>query len=171
VMIGPIGGTLMAIAIMISTFGCNNGLILAGPRVYYAMARDRLFFQRAGRLHPTYRTPVFGLTVQAIWASILCLSGTYNQLLTYVIFASLIFYLFTTLTVFRLRRTQPDIPRPVKAFGYPILPALYMIAIAYLLYVLLADPVQRTYSALGLAIVALGLPVYWIWKKSVGSER
>jgi APA family basic amino acid/polyamine antiporter len=118
VMFGSVGAVLMAIAIMLSTFGCVNGLVLAGPRVYYAMAKDGLFFRQAGELHPTYRTPVFGLGAQALWAMLLCLSGTYSELLTYVIFASLLFYFFTTLALFRLRAKQPDLPRPVKAFGY-----------------------------------------------------
>ena len=165
VMFGPVGAVLMAIAIMLSTFGCVNGLVLAGPRVYYAMARDGLFFRRAGELHPTYRTPVFGLGAQAVWAMLLCLSGTYSELLTYVIFASLLFYFFTTLALFRLRAKQPDLPRPVKAFGYPVLPALYMAAVAFLLVVLLVDPVQRKYSAFGLLIVALGIPIYMAWRK------
>ncbi len=166
VMLGGAGAAVMAVAILVSTFGCNNGLILAGPRVYYAMARDQLFFERAGRLHPTYRTPVFGLMAQAAWTSVLCLSGTYSELLNYVVFAALIFYLLTTLALFRLRRLRPDLPRPVRAFGYPVLPALYMAALAFLLVVLLASPQQRTYSALGLAIVAAGVPVYLIWRRA-----
>jgi APA family basic amino acid/polyamine antiporter len=166
VMLGGAGAAVMAVAILVSTFGCNNGLILAGPRVYYAMARDQLFFERAGRLHPTYRTPVFGLMAQAAWTSVLCLSGTYSELLNYVVFAALIFYLLTTLALFRLRRLRPDMPRPVRAFGYPVLPALYMAALAFLLVVLLASPQQRTYSALGLAIVAAGVPVYLIWRRA-----
>jgi len=165
VMLGSIGALVMAGAILISTFGCNNGLILAGPRVYYAMARDDLFFQRAGDLHPTYRTPKFALVVQAIWASLLCLTGTYNELLSYVIFASLLFYFLTTLSLFRLRRTRPDAPRPVKAFGYPVLPALYMAAVALIAVDLLVDPVQRKFSAFGLVIVALGLPIYGLWRR------
>jgi APA family basic amino acid/polyamine antiporter len=164
VMFGPVGAIGMAIAVMLSTFGCVNGLVLAGPRVYYAMARDGLFFQRAGTLHPTYKTPTFGLMAQAVWAMVLCLSGTYNELLTYVIFASLVFYFLTTLALFRLRVTKPDVPRPVKAFGYPVLPALYMAAVGFLLVVLLLDPVQRKYSAFGLLIVAMGVPVYHFWK-------
>jgi APA family basic amino acid/polyamine antiporter len=164
VMFGPVGAVGMAIAVMLSTFGCVNGLVLAGPRVYYAMARDGLFFQKAGVLHPTYKTPTFGLMTQAIWAMVLCLSGTYNELLTYVIFASLLFYLLTTGALFRLRVTKPDLPRPVKAFGYPVLPGLYMAAVAFLLWVLLNDPVQRKYSFFGLLIVALGVPVYYFWK-------
>ncbi|HET6797000.1 MAG TPA: amino acid permease [Gemmatimonadales bacterium] len=166
VALGAGAATIMAIAILLSTFGCNNGLILSGPRVYYAMARDRLFFESAGRLHPGYRTPVFGLMAQAVWASVLCISGTYNELLNYVIFATLIFYLLTTVSLFRLRRLRPDLPRPVRAFGYPILPALYICANAFLLVVLLADPQQRKFSALGLLIVATGIPVYLLWRRA-----
>ncbi|HEU4681625.1 MAG TPA: amino acid permease [Gemmatimonadales bacterium] len=166
VMLGGAGAAVMAVAILVSTFGCNNGLILAGPRVYYAMARDKLFFGRAGQLHQTYRTPVFGLVAQAVWTSVLCLSGTYGELLNYVVFAALIFYLLTTVALFRLRRLRPDLPRPVKAFGYPVLPALYIAALAFLLVVLLASPQQRTYSVLGLAIVAAGIPVYLLWRRS-----
>src|SRR3954467_5579251 len=169
VALGAGAATIMAVAILLSTFGCNNGLILSGPRAYYAMARDRLFFERAGVLHPVYRTPVFGLVTQAVWASVLCISGAYNEILTYVIFATLIFYLLTTVALFRLRRIRPDLPRPVKAFGYPILPALYICANAFLLVVLLADPQQRNFSALGLLIVATGIPVYLLWRKIAGS--
>jgi basic amino acid/polyamine antiporter, APA family len=165
VALGSGAAAIMAIAILLSTFGCNNGLILAGPRVYYAMARDNLFFQSAGKLHPTFRTPVFGLVAQGIWTAVLCISGTYGELLNYVIFATIIFYFLTTLSLFRLRRLRPDLPRPVKAFGYPVLPALYMAANAFLLVVLLADPQQRKFSALGLLIVALGIPVYLVWRR------
>jgi basic amino acid/polyamine antiporter, APA family len=169
VALGAGAATIMAVAILLSTFGCNNGLILSGPRVYYAMARDQLFFDKAGQLHPVYRTPVFGLVAQALWASVLCISGTYNELLNYVIFATLIFYLLTTVSLFRLRRLRPDLPRPVKAFGFPLLPALYICANAFLLVVLLADPQQRKFSALGLLIVATGIPVYLVWRR--GSRR
>jgi APA family basic amino acid/polyamine antiporter len=165
VALGAGAATIMAVAILLSTFGCNNGLILSGPRVYYAMARDQLFFDKAGKLHPIYRTPVFGLIAQALWASLLCISGTYNELLNYVIFATLIFYLLTTVSLFRLRRLRPDLPRPVKAFGFPLLPALYICANAFLLIVLLADPQQRKFSALGLLIVATGIPVYLVWRR------
>jgi len=166
VALGAGAATIMAVAILLSTFGCNNGLILAGPRVYYAMARDNLFFQQAGKLHPTYRTPVFGLVAQGVWTSVLCISGTYSELLNYVIFATIIFYFLTTFSLFRLRRVRPDLPRPVRAFGYPVLPALYMAANAFLLVVLLADPQQRKFSALGLLIVALGIPVYLVWRRN-----
>ncbi len=166
VILGPIGGLLMAFAIMLSTFGCVNGLVLAGPRVYYAMANDGLFFRKAGELHPTYRTPTFGLAAQAAWAMVLCLSGTYGNLLDYVIFASLLFYFFTTLTLFRLRQTRPDAPRPVKAFGYPVLPGLYLVATLGLMVVLLFR--KPLYTWPGLIIVALGIPVYYRWKASRG---
>jgi APA family basic amino acid/polyamine antiporter len=154
---------IMAVAILISTFGCNNGLILAGSRVYWAMARDRLFFARVGTLHPTYRTPVFGLVIQAIWASVLCVSGTYSQLLDYVIFAALVFYFLTTAALFRLRKLRPDLPRPVKAFGYPVLPALYMVSVGVLMVILLFE--KPLYTWPGLLIVASGIPVYFFWRR------
>jgi basic amino acid/polyamine antiporter, APA family len=163
VALGAGAATIMAVAILLSTFGCNNGLILSGPRVYYAMARDRVFFEKAGTLHPVYRTPVYGLVFQAIWASVLCISGTYGQLLDYVIFAALVFYFLTTLALFRLRRTRPDLPRPVKAFGYPLLPALYMAAVGALMLVLLIY--RPLYTWPGLVIVASGIPVYLIWRR------
>jgi APA family basic amino acid/polyamine antiporter len=163
VALGAGAAVIMAIAILLSTFGCNNGLILSGPRVYYAMARDRLFFERAGRLHSEYRTPVFGLIAQALWASVLCVSGTYGQLLDYVIFAALVFYFLTTLALFRLRRIRADLPRPVKAFGYPVLPALYMVAVAAIMVILLLY--RPLYTWPGLIIVALGIPVYALWRR------
>ena len=163
VALGAGAAAIMAIAILLSTFGCNNGLILSGPRVYYAMARDRLFFERAGRLHESYRTPVFGLVAQAVWAMVLCISGTYGQLLDYVIFAALVFYFLTTLALFRLRRVRPDLPRPVKAFGYPVVPALYMAAVAGIMIVLLIY--RPLYTWPGLLIVGLGIPVYAIWRR------
>jgi APA family basic amino acid/polyamine antiporter len=164
VALGAGAATVMAVAILLSTFGCNNGLILSGPRVYYAMARDRLFFQRAGVLHPSYRTPIFGLVAQAIWASVLCISGTYGQLLDYVIFAAIVFYFLTTLALFRLRRLRPDLPRPVRAFGYPVLPGLYLLANAALMVILLVE--KPLYTWPGLLIVASGVPVYLFWRRT-----
>ncbi|HUR93932.1 MAG TPA: amino acid permease [Gemmatimonadales bacterium] len=163
VVLGAGAATVMAVAILLSTFGCNNGLILSGPRVYYAMARDNLFFERAGRLHPTYRTPVFGLITQALWAMVLCISGTYGQLLDYVVFAALVFYFLTTLALFRLRRTRPDLPRPVKAFGYPVVPALYLMSVGVLMVILLFEKPLFTWP--GLVIVASGIPVYMLWRR------
>ncbi|MGI9041336.1 MAG: APC family permease [Gemmatimonadales bacterium] len=168
VAVGAGAATVMAVAILLSTFGCNNGLILSGPRVYYAMARDQLFFARAGALHPQYRTPVFGLVVQAVWALVLCISGTYGQLLDYVVFAALVFYFLTTLALFRLRRIRPDLPRPVKAFGYPVLPALYLLAVGVLLIILLF--MRPLYTWPGLLIVAAGIPVYLLWRRNSSGE-
>ncbi len=166
-MLGPIGGLVMAGFIVISTFGCNAGLVLAGPRVYYAMARDALFFRKAGELHPTHHTPVFALYAQALWASVLCLSGTYNQLLDYVIFASVLFYALTTIALFMLRARRPDMPRPVRAFGYPVVPALYIVSLVALMIVLLIRKPEFTWP--GLIIVALGVPVYLIWRRGAPS--
>ena len=109
------GGYLMAAAIMVSTFGCANGMTLAGARVYYAMAQDGLFFKSVGKLHPRYKTPAAGLMVQAIWTVVLCVSGSYGQLLDYIIFAALVFYILTIVGLFVLRVKQPDAPRPYKA--------------------------------------------------------
>lgn len=163
---GTSGLYIMAAAIMISTFGCNNGLILSGARVYYAMARDNLFFRSAGRLHPTYRTPALALVVQGIWTSVLCLSGTYGQLLDFVIFAAVLFYLVTAIGLFVLRAKRPDAPRPVKAPLYPWLPAAYVVLTALISIDLLVK--KTTYSGLGFLIVALGVPVYFIWRRVVG---
>ena len=123
---GASGTTVMAVLLMISTFGCDNGLILSGARVYYTMARDGVFFRSVGVLNRN-GVPERGLWSQCIWASVLCLSGKYGELLDYVIFVVLIFYILTILGIFRLRRTKPDIPRPYKAFGYPVLPLLYVV--------------------------------------------
>ena len=164
-MLGTPGLYIMAVAIMISTFGCNNGLILSGARVYYAMAQDNLFFKSAANLHPTYRTPALALIVQAIWTCVLCLSGTYGQLLNFVIFAAVLFYAVTAVGLFRLRRRRPDIPRPVKAPGYPVLPALYIGLTGLIAIDLLVQDVTRTYAMLGLALVLLGVLVYYLWRR------
>jgi APA family basic amino acid/polyamine antiporter len=165
--LGAPGLYVMAGAIMISTFGCYNGLILSGARVYYAMARDNLFFQSAGRLHPGYKTPAAALVVQAVWTSVLCLSGTYNQLLNFVIFAALLFYMITTAGLFALRVKRPDAERPVRAPGYPWLPGVYLVATGLIAASLLIERTTRTYSGLGLALVLLGVPVYYLWRKLV----
>lgn len=164
-MFGPAGLYIMAVAIMISTFGCNNGLILSGARVYYAMACDNLFFRSAGTLHPKYKTPALALIVQAIWTCVLCLSGTYGQLLNFVIFAAVAFYAVTAVGLFRLRRTRPDLPRPVRAPGYPALPALYVVLTGLIAVNLLIQPATRTYAILGLILVLLGVPVYYGWRR------
>ena len=163
VVFGGAGAAIMAIAILISTFGCNNGLILSGARVYYAMAKDGLFFRSAGTVHPKYRTPVASLMVQAVWTSILCLSGTYGQLLDYIIFAVLVFYVLTIVTLFVLRRTRPDAERPYRAIGYPALPAIYIVMALFIDIVLLRYKPQYTWP--GLIIVLLGIPVYFLWSR------
>src|SRR6267142_1592687 len=166
-MFGAPGMTMMAVAVMISTFGCNNGLILSGARVYYAMACDNLFFKSAANLHPTFKTPALALIVQAIWACVLCLSGTYGQLLNFVIFAAVVFYAVTAIGIFRLRRKRPDLPRPVKAPGYPVLPALYVLLTGLIAVDLLVQDSTRTYAFLGLILVLLGVPVYFGWRRYV----
>ncbi|MFL5544200.1 MAG: APC family permease [Gemmatimonadaceae bacterium] len=161
---GAIGASIMAALILISTFGCNNGLILSGARVYYAMARDKLFFQRAGTLNKN-RVPSAALIAQSIWTSLLCLTGTYGQLLNYVIFAALIFYALTTIGLFRLRTLRPDAERPYKALGYPALPGLYIILASAIAVILLIADTTRAQAISGLVIVLLGVPVYFIWRK------
>lgn len=161
---GASGGLLMAVAILISTFGCNNGLILSGARVLYAMSRDGVFFRRAGTLNKNH-VPAFALIVQSVWTAILCLSGTYNQLLNYVIFAALLFYVFTTTGLFILRRTRADVARPYRAIGYPFLPALYIFLSAGVMVLLLLAPTTRTESVSGLVLVLIGIPVFYLWRR------
>lgn len=167
------GPLLMAVAIMISTFGCNNGLILAGARAYYAMARDGLFFRRVGQLNEA-KVPAGGLVLQGVWAALLVLPRTYDpatgaygnlygNLLDYVISAALIFYILTIAGIFRLRRIQPDAERPYRAFGYPLVPALYIAGATAILLVLFVYRPATTWP--GLAIVTLGLPVYFAWRR------
>jgi APA family basic amino acid/polyamine antiporter len=171
------GALIMAIGIMISTFGCNNGLILAGARAYYAMARDGLFFKKVGQLNDKH-VPLWGLIIQGIWAAVLILPRTikhdpttgvvsygnlYGNLLDYVISAALIFYILTIAGIFRLRQTRPNAERPYKAFGYPFIPILYMIGASVILIVLFVYQTATTWP--GLIIVLTGIPVYFVWKK------
>jgi basic amino acid/polyamine antiporter, APA family len=157
---GPAAG-IMAVLIMISTFGCINGLILAGARVYYVMSRDGLFFKKAGVLNKK-SVPGVALVVQGLWAAALCLSGTYNQLLDYVVFAVLVFFALTVSGVFILRRKKPDAERPYKAFGYPVVPALYVLAALAIAVDLLIF--KSGYTLPGLGIVLLGVPVFFAWR-------
>ncbi|HWZ60166.1 MAG TPA: amino acid permease [Gemmatimonadaceae bacterium] len=160
---GAGAGAILAAAIIVSTFGCNNGLILAGARVYYAMARDKLFFRSAGVLN-TRGVPAVALVVQAIWTTVLCLTGTYSQLLNYVIFAALLFYALTTIGLFVLRVRRPDAERPYRAVGYPFLPALYIALASAVSIVLLIADKTRAQALIGLALVCLGVPVYFLWR-------
>jgi APA family basic amino acid/polyamine antiporter len=160
---GGIGAKLMAGAILVSTFGCVNGMLLAGARVYYAMSRDGLFFKAAGKLDEKTKTPTTSLWLQWAWTCLLCLSGSYGQLLDYVIFAVLVFYVLTIVGLFVLRSKQPDAQRPYKAFGYPVLPGLYIVMAVWICGVLLRYKPQYTWP--GLMLVLLGVPVYAVWKR------
>jgi basic amino acid/polyamine antiporter, APA family len=160
---GSAGGGLMAAAIMLSSFGCCNGLILAGARVYYAMAKDGLFFRKVATLHPRYKTPAVSLMVQMVWTSVLCVSGSYGQLLDYIVFAVLVFYILTIWGLFVLRRTHPGAERPYRAIGYPVLPAAYLVMALFIDVVLLRYKPQYTWP--GLVIVLLGIPVYYLWRQ------
>ena len=162
--LGPKGASLMAILIMISTFGCVNGLILAGARIYYAMAQDQLFFRKIGTLN-AHAVPQNGLVLQAVWSCLLALSGNYGQLLNYVIFAVLIFYVIVISGIFVLRRKRPDAERAYKAFGFPIVPALYIVCASFIALDLIISPGTRNNALPGLAIVLAGLPIYWLWRR------
>lgn len=168
---GPVATQVMAIAVMVSTFGCNNGLILSGSRVYYAMAGDGLFFKSVGKLDPKTHAPVRSLWVQCLWACALTLTGRYGDLLDYVIFAVLLFYVSTIIGLFVLRRTRPMMERPYRAIGYPVLPALYIAAGVLIEGLLLAYKPNYTWP--GLFLVVLGVPVYaaWNWKRRSGPEE
>jgi APA family basic amino acid/polyamine antiporter len=163
VIFGTSAAVIMAVMIMISTFGCNNGLILAGARVYYAMAKDGLFFKKAGLLN-SKSVPGTALIVQGVWTCLLCLSGTYSDLLDYVVFAVLLFYILTVSGIFILRKKQPHAERPYKAFGYPVVPAVYILLAASISIDLLIFKPNYTWPGLG--IVLLGIPVYFLWKKA-----
>ena len=178
VVFGGAGAAIMALAIIISTFGCNNGLILSGARVYYAMATDKLFFRSAGTLNDQ-RVPGVGLMLQGVWASLLVLprtrtidrlSGTavygnlYSNLLDYVVFSVLLFYVLTVASIFVLRRQHPSATRPYRAFGYPVVPALYIAVALLILAVLILYRGETTWP--GLVIVVAGIPVYYLWRSS-----
>lgn len=165
--LGDSAAAIMAVLVMISTFGCNNGLILAGARVYYAMARDGLFFKKAGSLNKK-AVPAAALVMQAVWACLLCLSGGYGDLLDYVIFVVLVFYMITVGGVFVLRKKMPDAERPYRAFGYPVVPALYILVLGAIAVDLLIY--KPLYTWPGLGIVLLGLPVYFVWRRLVPAK-
>jgi APA family basic amino acid/polyamine antiporter len=159
---GTVGTGIIAGLVMVSTFGCNNGLILSGARVYYAMAKDGLFLPAAGKLNGK-GVPAKALWMQCIWASLLCLSGQYGNLLDFIIFTVLLFYILTIAGIFKLRKTQPNMPRPYKAFGYPVIPMLYIIMAAFICLVLLMY--KPTYTWPGLIIVLIGIPIYYYLQK------
>lgn len=160
---GGMTASLVAVAVVISTFGALNGSILAGPRVYYAMAKDKLFFKRVAQVHPRFRTPGFSILFQTIWASLLTLSGNLEQLFTYVTFVTILFYVGAAASVFTLRKKFPSLPRPYKTWGYPVMPLIFIIALTGLLVnTLLTKPVE---SIAGLVILLIGIPVYFYWRR------
>jgi APA family basic amino acid/polyamine antiporter len=165
---GNVGTTLIAVLVMISTFGCNNGLILSGARVYNTMAHDGLFLPQAKKLNSN-GVPAVALWMQAAWASLLCLSGRYGDLLDYIVFVALVFYILTIGGIFRLRRTAPDMPRPYKAIGYPVVPVLYIALATIICVVLLRHKPNYTWP--GLFIVLLGLPIYWILNRRAATRN
>jgi APA family basic amino acid/polyamine antiporter len=163
-LMGPAGATLLALTVVISTFGCNAAGILGGSRVIFAMGRDGVFLPAAARVHPRYRTPHVALVALTAWSVVLTLSGTYEQLFTYVMFASILFSVAAGIAIFRLRALKPDHPRPYRAWGYPWVPGLYVLgSAAFVLNTLLERPVE---SAIGLALVFLGVPVYLLQRRS-----
>lgn len=159
---GGSGSLVIAVMIMVSTFGCNNGLILSGARIYYTMAEDGLFFRKAAELNDN-KVPANGLWIQCVWASLLCLTGKYNDLLVMVIFGVLIFYVITIAGIFVLRNKRPDIPRPYKAFGYPVLPMIYIVIASVLALLLLRF--ESWYALSGLLIIITGFPLYYLAMK------
>ncbi len=160
---GPIGARLVSVAVLISTFGCISSTILCCSRIYLPMAQDGLFFPALAQIHPRHRTPGACILAQGAWSVVLALSGTYEQLYTYVIFAGVVFHTLTGAAVFVLRGTQPDAARPYKAWGYPLMPAIFILASLLLVVNTLTQrPVE---SLLGLGIVALGLPAYAFWRR------
>jgi APA family basic amino acid/polyamine antiporter len=161
---GPVWGRVLLAAILVSVFGTMNGMSLAGARIYYAMAKDGVFFKSLGRVHPKFHTPAFALMVQAVWACLLTLSGKYNELLDLVMFAVMAFYVMTVLGLFVLRKKQPNLKRPYRAIGYPILPALYIVLASLISIAMLHE---KPYALPGLLITLSGIPFYFLWKKKV----
>ncbi|OUJ74461.1 APC family permease [Hymenobacter crusticola] len=160
--LGPVGAYVLAVLIMISTFSCDNGTILSGARAYYAMAKDGVFFPAMARLNKA-GVPGVALWVQCAWGCLLCLSGSYGQLLDYVMFSVVLFYVITIIGIFVLRRTRPDAPRPYRAAGYPIIPLLYVALASSFCLILLTQPETADFSRRGLILVALGVPVYFLF--------
>jgi len=167
VIFGNAGTVVIALMIMVSTFGCNNGLILSGARVYYTMAKDGLFFKRTGELNK-FSVPGFGLWIQCLVACVLCLSGRYGDLLDMISFVVVIFYVLTIFGIFRLRASRPDAERPYKAIGYPVLPAIYILM--GIAFCILLAIYERTYTLFGLGIVLIGIPIYFIAQRNSSDE-
>jgi len=160
---GNVGASILSAIVIISTFGALNGGIFVGPRVYYAMAKDKVFFKKVSEIHPKFKTPGFAIILQVIWTCILTVSGTYEQLFTFTMFTTIIFWIAGTASVFTLRKKYPDLERPYKTWGYPFVPLIFIIASSgILLNTLINRPVE---SLAGLGLTAVGIPVYYYWKK------
>ncbi len=162
--LGPVGGTLVSTIILLSIIGSLNGAILTCPRVYFAQAQDGLFFRRFGEVHPRYKTPAFAILAQGVWAIVLIVSGSYETLIDYAMFAIWLSYVFMIAGVLVLRRTQPDLPRPYKMWGYPVTPLLFLgVALWFLGNMLVTRPIP---SLAGLGLIAAGVPVYFVWRRA-----
>jgi len=164
---GTASAGLISAVVLVSVFGALNGSIFVGPRVYYAMARDGLFFQRVAEVHPRFRTPAVAIVFQAIWAILLTLTGTFEQLFTFVMFITILFWISAVASVFTLRRKYPDLPRPYKTWGYPVVPAVFIVASSALLLNTLVERPVESLAGVGLAVI--GLPVYYFWRR--GTSR
>jgi APA family basic amino acid/polyamine antiporter len=161
--LGAPGASIIAAAVIISAFGANNGFVITGARIYYAMAKDRMFFASFGQVHAHFATPVPSLLGQGLWASVLVLTGTYEQLFTYVVFASWIFYAMSSAGVLILRKRNPEAPRPYRTWGYPVTPIVFIVfALTLVVVSILENPRD---SLVGLAMILSGLPAYWYWKR------
>jgi APA family basic amino acid/polyamine antiporter len=162
---GPIGGTIISLTIFISTFGTTGIYTLTAPRIYYAMANDGVFFRKVAEVHPRFQTPMFAILSQTIWAIVLLLFwGTYEKLISYVVFTDWIFFALAAYGIFVLRRRQPNAERPYRTLGYPVTPIIFItISVWFVLNTLFARPAE---SGVGLAFLALGIPVYYFWKRS-----
>jgi len=168
VVLGPIGAGLVVIAILVATIGANNGIVFTAARIPYAMAREGLFFRSLANVHPTFGTPLTALVVQCVLTCLLTLSGTYDRLYTYVVFASWLFYAMSSFSVIVLRRKDPDVLRPYKTWGYPVVPVLFVLfAIALTVYTIIEDPVS---SLIGGGIILLGIPVFYFWRRRKGTD-
>jgi basic amino acid/polyamine antiporter, APA family len=167
--LGSGGGLMISILILFTTFGATNSTILPPPRLYYAMAKEGMFFKSAAKIHPTYNTPYNGLWIQALWSCALVLSGSFDQLTDMLIFASFIFYGATTVGVFVLRIKMPDVPRPYKAWGYPVVPAIFILFCVALIIITFASRPREAF--IGLALILSGLPFYYYWNKRSPEEK
>lgn len=162
-LVGPAGATFVALTVVVSTFGNNVAAMLAGSRLLFGMASDGVFFPSCRRVHPRYRTPHLAIVALTVWSAILALSGSYEQLFTYVMFASILFSVAAGAAVFKLRRDRPDHPRPYRTWGYPVVPLVFIAgSVAFVLNTLLERPTE---SFTGLGLLALGLPAYWYWRR------